>query len=344
MSTIAPKTSPDGNGAVGAFGPTIQRPERPMLAREADAMYWMARYVERAEHVARLLLVNANLLIDVGDLARALQARQWQSLLTILRLPELPDSPELAQQVTQYLTFNPDNSNSILTCLTRARENARGIRESISAEMWENLNALYWSLRSIDGAAAEDSSSDDLYRSVTAGSMLFQGLTNQTLAHDQRWLFTQLAKYMERIDVTCRVIQTKYDILKSNEQLFDNTLRNLHWMAVLRSCCSIEAYRRNFVGDMDPTRVAGFLILERNFPRSIRFSVSEATAAISAIRVSSRGNAIDPAERILGRLDAQLEYAELSEILAEGIPNYLQQIQNVLHEAAMAVQQSYFMR
>ena len=118
---------------------------------------------------------------------------------------------------------------------------------------------------------------------------------------------------------------------------------NLHWMAVLRSCCSIESYRRNYLGDMDPTRVAGFLILERNFPRSIRFCVTRAAAAISAIRISSRGNAIDPAERILGRLEAQLEYAELSEILAEGIPNYLQRIQNVIHDAAFAVQQSFFM-
>src|SRR6202034_4545407 len=113
----------------------VSKPERPMLARDADAMYWMARYVERAEHVARLLLVNSNLLIDVGDLAPALQARQWQSILTILRSADLPDGPDLAQRVGQHLTFNPDNPNSIMNCLTRARENARGIRENISTEM-----------------------------------------------------------------------------------------------------------------------------------------------------------------------------------------------------------------
>jgi len=89
------------------------KPDRPMLARDADAMYWMARYVERAEHVARLLLVNSNLLIDVGDLAPALQARQWQSILTILRIPDLPEGPDLAQRVGQYLTFNLDNPCSI---------------------------------------------------------------------------------------------------------------------------------------------------------------------------------------------------------------------------------------
>ena len=324
--------------------PSMLKLERPMLSRDADAMYWMARYVERAEHAARLLLVNSNLLIDVGDLAPALQARQWQSLLSILRVPELPDGPDIEQRVRQHLAFNPENPNSILSCITRARENARGIRENISAEMWENLNTLYWSIRADDAPLHLEESPDDLFRSVMTGSMLFQGLTDQTLNHDQRWLFTQLAKYLERTDVTCRIIQIKYDILKTNEQIFDGTLRNLYWMAVLRSCCSIEAYRRNYLGDMDPTRVAGFLILERNFPRSIRFSVSGALAAISAIRSSSRGNVIDPTERILGRLDTQLEYAELSEILSEGISNYLQRIQTAIHEAAIAVQQSYFLQ
>jgi uncharacterized alpha-E superfamily protein len=339
-------SEPFSSAAFTTFGitsPSSLKPERPLLSRDADAMYWMARYVERAEHVARLLIVNSNLLIDVGDLAPALQARQWQSLLTILRLPELPEGPDLAHRVRQHLMFNPDNPNSILSCLTRARENARGIRENISAEMWENLNTLYWSLQSDDAQSRFDESPDDMFRSVMIGSMLFQGLTDQTLAHDQRWLFTQLAKYLERTDITCRIIQTKYDLLKANEQIFDSTLRNLHWMALLRSCCSIEAYRQHNLGDMDPTRLASFLILERNFPRSVRFGTSGALAAITAIRAATRGSTIDPAERILGRLDAQLEYSELSEIVTEGVSNYLYRISIAVHDAASAVQRSYFM-
>jgi len=343
MTTASEPFSASAFTTFGITSPSSLKPERPMLSRDADAMYWMARYVERAEHVARLLIVNSNLLIDVGDLAPALQARHWQSLMTIMRLPELPEGPDIAHRVCQHLMFNPENPNSILSCLTRARENARGIRENISAEMWENLNTLYWSLCSDDASMRFDDSPDDLFRSVMIGSMLFQGLTDQTLAHDQRWLFAQLAKYLERTDMTCRIIQTKYDLLKSNEQIFDSTLRNLHWMAVLRSCCSIEAYRQNNLGDMDPTRLAAFLILERNFPRSIRFTISGALAAISAIRVGARGSAIDPAERILGRLDAQLEYSELSEVITEGVSNYLRRIETSVLEAAVAVQRSYFM-
>jgi uncharacterized alpha-E superfamily protein len=322
--------------------------DRPMLARDADSMYWMSRYVERAEHVARLLLVNTSVLIDVGELPPAMLVQHWQGLLHILRLPQLPDPPAddqrgIAARVAQHLTLDQDNPNSIVSCLTRARENARGIRENISAEMWENLNTHYWSVRSDDAPARFEESPDDLYRSVMTGSMLFQGLTDQTLPHDQRWLFAQLAKYLERIDVTCRVIETKFNILSANQKNVESPIRNIHWMGVLRSCCSIEAYRRNYVGEMDPMRVIGFLVLEKNFPRSIRFCLSGALAAISAIRGGTQPGAIDPAERILGRLEAQLEYAELAEIADIGVSNYLQRIQAGINDAALAVQKSYFM-
>src|SRR3954454_8347713 len=315
---------------------TFEFPSRPMLSRDADSMYWLARYVERAEHVARILLINANLLMDVGDLAPALQQRQWRSILEIMRLDELPPSREhLAKRIQQYMTFNADNPSSLLNCLSRARENARAIRESISAEMWECLNTLYWSIRGDDAQHRFDEATEDFYRAIMTGSMLFQGMTDQTMVHDQRWNFAQVAKYLERTDVTARIIETKFGILKSAE--LEATIRNIHWMAVLRSCCSIEAFRRNYVGDMDPLRVASFLILQRTFPRSIRYCVEHAYSAISEIRSASNvANAVPP-ERILGRLAAQLEYAEINDIVAVGVPSYLQQIQNAIAEAAMAV-------
>ena len=313
-----------------------------MLSRDADSMYWLARYVERAEHVARILLINANLLMDVGDLAPALQQRQWRSILEIMRLDELPPSREpLAKRIQVFMTFNPENPSSLLNCLSRARENARAIRESISAEMWECLNTLYWSIRGDDAPHRFEESTEDFYRAIMNGSMLFQGLTDQTLMHDQRWHFTQIAKYLERTDVTARIIETKFGILKSAE--LEPTIRNIHWMAVLRSCCSIEAFRRNYVGDMDPLRVASFLILQRDFPRSVRYCVEEAYAAISKIHSAANAKGVDPAERILGRLAAQLEYAEANEIVATGVPAYLQQIQNAIAEAAIAVQKTYFL-
>ncbi len=317
---------------------------RPMLARDADSVYWMARYVERAEHVARLLFVNSNLLVDVGDLAPALQDRQWESLLTIFHMNgPIPGAGPLGQRVRQYMTFDRDNPSSIYTCLTRARENARGIREVISAEVWETLNTLYWAIRGDDAAANLEEGSEEFFRSITTGSMLTQGLIDQTMAHDQRWLFAQLGKYLERMTVTCRVIETKFDILRRAEAMLESPLRNIHWMAVLRSCCSIEAYRRIHVGDMDPLKVASFLLLEGNFPRSVRYAVHRAHEALTRLRAEVNPRAIDDAERILGRLDTQLEYAELGEILSEGLPAYLQRIQARASDAALAVQKAYFL-
>ena len=334
----------------------VTRPPRPMLSRDADSVYWMSRYMERAEHVARILLVNTNLLMDVGELAPDLQERQWQSVLTIMRAPALPEATTRLTQsedvqitptttttyrVAHHMAFNPDNPTSLHTCLGRARENARGIRETISHEMWENLNPLYWTLR--DAPARFDESPEDFYRQVITGSMLFQGLADQTLQHDQRWHFTQLGKYLERIDVTARVLGIRFALLKAAESKLETPIRNIHWMAVLRSCCSIEAYRRMHIGDMDPVRVATFLLLEENFPRSVRYCVTQAHAAAAAIRAEVNPRGIDPAERALGRLKIQLEYAEASEIVRPGVPQYCDRIQNDVAEAAMAIQKTYFL-
>jgi uncharacterized alpha-E superfamily protein len=316
---------------------------RPMLARDADSMYWMARYVERAEHIARIMWVNSNLLVDVGDLAPSLQERQWESVLTIFHVNPAPGEGAAGPRMLQHMTFNPDNPNSIFNCITRARENARGIREQISSEMWENLNTMYWSLRAEDANSKFEESTDDFFRSIMMGSLMFQGLTDQTMSHDQRWLFAQLGKHLERIAVTCRVIGTKFDILRRAETMLEAPLRNIHWMAVLRSCCSIEAYRRMHVGDMDPLKVAAFLLLEKNFPRSVRYSVHRAHECISNLRGEINPLMIDNAERILGRLDTALEYAEMSEILIEGLPAYLQKMESQVSDAALAVQKAYFL-
>ncbi len=327
----------------------INRPSRPMLAREADAMYWMSRYVERAEHLARMTLIAQSVLADSGDLDEDIYERLWRSTLSIMRLGDLPEGvageggqTDLAQRIPAYLTFSEANPNSLLNCLTRARENARGIRESISAEMFECLNSLYWSIRSEDAQARFEESYDAFFRSIMTGSMLFQGLTDQTMAHDQRWLFTQLAKYIERTDFTCRLLSERYAILASAADRMEPPIRNIHWMAVLRSCCSIEAYRRNHTGDMEPMRVAAFIVLEKNFPRSIRYGVSMAHEAISAIRGETNPRTIDPAQRILGRLDAQLEYAEVGEILTVGLIDYLQKIELDMSQVALSLQKTYF--
>ncbi|HEY1628660.1 MAG TPA: alpha-E domain-containing protein [Tepidisphaeraceae bacterium] len=319
---------------------------RPVLARDADATYWMSRYVERAEHVARLLLVNSEALMDVGDVAAPLLQRHWQSVLKVMSVGEgvkFDDVQTLPQKIALYMSFDQENPNSLIRCLTRARENARGIREVISSEMWEHLNMLYWSIRSDESKSTFQELPDQFYEQVITGSILFQGLTDQTLLHGQRWYFTQLGKYFERINLVCRTLKMKHDILLAEEATGDTPLVNIHWSTVLRSCGSIEAYRLGYLGEVDLPRTIQFLIFQAEFPRSVRYCVKQAHRAIAAIRAAIRPRTIDLTERILGRLDAQLEFSEPEELLADGLGERLDKILACIHEAALSLQRSFFL-
>jgi len=321
------------------------RAERPVLAREADATYWMSRYVERTENVARLLLASMECMIDVRDVAPALLEKQWRAVLRIMNVeePAAPaDSTEtFADAVASHMTFDEENPNSLVACLTRARENARGIREGISSDMWEHLNRQYWAIRAPETRTLFQESPHELYKESISGAMSFQGLTDQTLPHDQRWHFAQLGKYFERITFTCRVLAEDTGMLRASAA--DVSFRNLHWSTVLRCCNSHEAHRRANPGEMEPVTIMAFLLLDPSFPRSVRHCVRMAKESISAISAEVRPRTVDPAERILGRLQAQLEFTDAAEFLAAGLAPRLDHVVQQTALAALAVQKGYFL-
>jgi uncharacterized alpha-E superfamily protein len=329
----------------------VNQPRRQMLSRVGDAMYWLSRYMERAEHLARLLHENLQLLTDVGELAPRVKHELWLGILRVFGLEQAPAAMaiceagdvEIAGRMSAYMTFDITNTNSLLTCITNARENARSIRENISAEIWEDLNTLYWSLQGAEARGRFDESPLELYRQVMNGSMLFQGLTDQTLARAQGWLFMQLGKGFERVDITCRIMEVRFEMLQAAEASLDAAERNIHWMSVLRSCGSLEGYRRVHLGEMDAMRVAAFLVLSDNFPRSIRACVRSAYEAVSQIRSEINPHSADAAERILGRLNTQLEYAEGGEILGGGVPAYMKKIRLEMAQAAEGMRKTYFL-
>jgi uncharacterized alpha-E superfamily protein len=326
----------------------IKRPHhsrsRPILARDADATYWMARYVERAENIARLLLVSNETLIDLRDLAPGLLDKHWQSVPRIMHA-ELPEerAHSLSDAVASHMTLSEENPNSIISCLTRARENARGIREGISSDMWEHLNTLYWAMHADDAAARFAESPDQLYRQVIAGAMVFHGLTDQTLARDQRWHFSQLGKYFERVAFTCRTLQEKFGLLGSAEGAGETALRNVHWTSILRTCNALETYRRQNPGELDPQSISEFMLLEPNYPRSVRHCVRLIQHSITAIRMEVQSASVDAAERIIGRLRAHLDYTDSAEIFAHDLNDELDRIVRESGKAALAIQKSYFL-
>jgi uncharacterized alpha-E superfamily protein len=317
---------------------------RPMLSRDADSMYWMARYVERAEHVARLLRVHQILLVDVGDLTPVLEHQMWLTILATTRSGGEPEGDgTIASRIGKFMTFDHANPSSIVSCIAKARENARAIRENISSEMWECLNTIYWAVTADEAKSRYDESPDEFLYGIMNGSMLFQGLTDATLAHDQRWHFANAAKYLERIEVTARVIETRFNVLAKMDAQLDQPIRNIHLMGVLRRCCSLEAYRRLHMADLDATNIAAFLVLQKDYPRSIRFCVDQLHCAVQGVRVSNGQHTPSPPERIVGRLGAQLEYASIDEILGEGLTQYLAKIEAVVDESAVSLQKSYFL-
>jgi uncharacterized alpha-E superfamily protein len=317
----------------------------------AESAYWMSRYVERAEHVARVLLVNVSSLLDVGDLPPDVERQFWNGPLRTFLVDGTPEARELVNaeranlgsRIGHYLVFGEGNPNSIASCITRARENARSIRENISAEMWEHLNSLYWMIRADEAAVGFAEWPTDLLKQVTNGSFLIQGLADQTLAHTQTWQFIQLGKYLERIDVTCRVMETKFETLRAVEDQIEHTERNMHLLSVVRSCCAVEAFRRN-AGEIDPDHIAAFLLLERNFPRSVAFSACRASDAIGRISNELSPAMLDPAEGILGRLNAELQFMQPAEVEGDRLAAFLQRIQSATLDAAVAVRRSYFLQ
>lgn len=317
---------------------------RALLSSVADSLCWMSRYVERAEHLARGLRITTNIMMDIGDLSADLQAGQWKNLLGLIGMAMPEGAGPARERVTRFMAIDPLCPGSMVSCITNARENARIIRSEISSEMWETINATYLWVRSDAARQKFEEQYEAFYAGIMNFSLRFQGQTDQTLPHDQRWLFIQLAKSLERIDMTCRIVQVRLDAYEEIEDALEPNLRTIQWMTTVRMCCAIEAYRRKHLADFTPIKVADFLVLEPTFPRSVRYNVDAALRAIVSIRRITAPETIDPAERVLGRLQAQLEYARPQEIAEVGLWDYLENIQKQVAEAGELVQRTYFLK
>src|SRR5262249_9321061 len=242
-----------------------------MLSRVADAMFWMSRYLERAESVARLLDVCIHVELELTGVAAGPSELHWASLLAILQTAvpaNLSHEVSPASAIVRWLTFDLENPSSILCCINRARNNARSTRGSISPWMWRELNKLYLQLRDPEFTQQAHDSPHDFYQAVQAGSHQFQGACDATLTRDEGWQFIQLGKYLERGDKTLRILNIKWQLLQDLSDPADLPLAHLHWVAVLRSCLAYEAYQRLYISRVDPAQVVEFLLLQARFPRS----------------------------------------------------------------------------
>lgn len=298
-----------------------------MLSRVADDLFWLSRYLERAISIVRLIDVTWHLELDVAEEE---EADLWAPVLGYaaggLHLPLPGRVGDSSHAVRRYLGLDAGNPNSLISCIASARAAARGVRESISSEMWEQLNTLYLSLVDPRLSAQAEAEPHAFYRRVCDGAQFFQGLADSTLAHEEPWHFFCLGKYLERADDVTRILSLQTQLLRDQPDHDKDTLR---WLAVLRSCGSAEAYARYYSLRVEPARAIEFLLLNPVFPQSVRFSLGAASDALRAIAEPRhrRGEAPSPALRAMGLLYAALEHAAVDEVLEQGLPEFLDDVQ-----------------
>jgi uncharacterized alpha-E superfamily protein len=314
-----------------------------MLSRVADALFWMSRYLERAEHVARLLDVCFHLELDLRGVLAGPNELLWTSLAAVLQQVVPPArQPALSPQaaISQWLTFDLDNPTSIMACVTRARYNARSIRGTINSEMWKELNKLYLQLSDPAFSSQARESPHEFYQAVECGSLVFQGVCDATLTHDEKWQFIQLGKYLERADKTLRILDIQHRLLLEWSGPADLPLTTLQWAGVLHSCRAYEAYQKLHVGRVEPERVVEFLLLHPTFPRSVRFSLEAAAHALAAIGGQGTGSA-GKADRLLGRVLSDLQYADMEQIRQNDLHAFLGGVLERCGQVSTAVQDQY---
>ena len=316
-----------------------------MLSRVANSLYWMARYIERAENIARIVDVNLQLLLDVRQLNEERLASYWQPIVQATG-----DEEEFFKlypratgaTVTEFLVFAMSNPNSLVQCVCLARENARMVRDQITLELWEELNRIYLFVRSPRAREVWQRDASDFFHEIKASSLHIIGIINATLVHNEGWWFVQAGQFLERADMTTRILDVRHQSLPTTglpQRITPD--QTLEWSAVLRSCSAWDAYKTLYAADVHPLEVAEFLLLSDIFPRSVRFCVNELNRALRSISGVLEGRFTNDAEKLTGRFLAELQFCSIEEIFQVGLHRYLDDVQMKLNNVGGELFRAY---
>ncbi len=308
-----------------------------MLSRVADHLYWMSRYLERGEHTMRVLTVTLNMMLD-QRLTRP--DERWLQLLDSLNVTPPDDMPLDDNHIIRLLAFDAENANSLMSCVTAARENARHVRELISSEMWERLNALYLHVRAADVEAICSDEPFTFMNSVYNGFLLFQGATDSTMNHGEGWDFIQAGRYIERANAIAQLLDIHSPLL-APPRLEQAVERYLDWVAILKSCTAFEAYVKIYTADVQPRRVLEFLLLNDQFPHSVSFAIRELETSLNAIAEATEKRKGIRVNRLAGRLRAMLGYTSVDEIMEGSLHGYLADVKLQCAQLHTAMQETY---
>ncbi|HUA68846.1 MAG TPA: alpha-E domain-containing protein [Candidatus Saccharimonadales bacterium] len=316
-----------------------------MLSRVANSLYWMSRYIERGENIARIVDVNLQLLLDLRNLNEERLAQHWLPIVQTTgdeaQFFQL-HKKATGQAVTEFLVFQIENPNSLVSSICQARENARMIRDQITIEFWEELNRLYWFVKTPEARRIWRESPSDFFQEIKNSSLHLIGLSYSTLIRNEGWWFLQVGKFLERADKTSRILDVRSGVFpEKGAPPAVGQFEALEWSAILRSCSAWDAYKSLHGVEVNPRGVVEFLLLNDDFPRSVRFCVGQFNHALRRISGVAEGRFCNNAEKLAGRLVAELQFSTLDEIFAQGLHLYLDQLQSKLNNIGAALFDAY---
>lgn len=303
-----------------------------MLSRVAEALYWMGRYMERAQHAARVIEAMQDLKLELYEVDREVAEEQWRGALRALSLPDLP---------IKQLVLDPNEPTSLLCSVSRARENARQVREAISPEMWQQLNQSYWALRDVMQVEVNESTLSQTLTGIVSSSFQWDGATDDSMIRGEGWLFLKLGKSAERIEGLARLVATR---LASTERPQSGTTSgdNVTWLTLLKSLDAVDAYRKSHPSRVDRRAVIDFVLFETDFPRALRHSTALA-ADLSRRLTRLHPESGRKVERAFGRIGARLEYSDFETIEAGGSAQFLFEIVADINDASSLLQKTFFL-
>lgn len=313
-----------------------------MLSRVANSIYWINRYIERAENYARFVSVNLNLTLD----APGILTEQWEPLLIatgdnygFFEHHKVADR----DTVIDYMTFDKRNPNSVYSCLANARENARTIRESITKEMWEHINIFY--LKVSETKSAKNWEAEQLQQffiEIKDGCQMFFGIIDATVTRNEGFHFGRVGRFLERADKTSRFLDVRYFTLLPNDEAIGSPQELLIWTSVLKSVSAFNMYRQQY-RVINPSHIVEFLVLDKNFPRSIYYCIRQAELSLYQISGNQITNGYsNHAEKEITRLRHEIEFTEVGDIFKKALHPYLDEFQIKNNITAKEIFNTYF--
>ena len=304
-----------------------------MLSRVADSLYWMSRYLERAEHTARLTSVYFDLILDQSGQMRD---ERYHLLLENLQMQTDEDTSFDPAKTLGLIVSDSENPNSILSCVMQARENARQVREHLSSESWMQINQLYLTMTrpSFQWRGQPQVFMQQIIQQV----YLIGGIFDATMNHDEGWQFVQLGNYMERSMSILRLMNTQFLAIALRPPHREDYL---DWIALLKSCTAFEAYCNVYTADLVSTNIAEFLLLNSEFPHSLHFSINMMRDALIKIGNVTQSRRNQQLNRKAGRLQSLLQFSQIDEITTTGLPDFLQEIKKQCLDIHEAIYQVY---